>query len=358
MVKKIRSMQFCVFPWVLLWAMIFCITPAEAAALEEYDFAYIEEQNKQIEERNKQLKENKQKKENIIQELNTIDQDITQISNDLNQVDEELIILQQLIEQTEEHLQKKEKDLQKRTDIFHKRLKELYMDGQISYIEVLLGSTSISDFLTRLDFIKYIINQDTEMIKEITAEKNKIAQQKRELITKKEEINTLKITITANRSYLTARKKDRQAVIESLQSGKMLLLPAEGTGSHIWPTAGRVTSEYGMREHPISGKFTLHTGIDIAAAAGTPIWAADSGIVSYAGMMGGYGNTVVIYHREGLSTLYAHMASVAVSHGDKVSKGQEIGSVGSTGNSTGPHLHFEVRVNGNPVKPALAYPHG
>jgi murein DD-endopeptidase MepM/ murein hydrolase activator NlpD len=119
----------------------------------------------------------------------------------------------------------------------------------------------------------------------------------------------------------------------------------------IWPVNGTVTSGYGYRIHPILGKRILHTGIDIAAASGTSIWAADGGTVIYATWVSGYGNTVAIDHGGGISTLYAHQSSMAVSYGQKVKKGQVVGYVGSTGYSTGPHLHFEVRVNGTPVDP-------
>ena len=125
----------------------------------------------------------------------------------------------------------------------------------------------------------------------------------------------------------------------------------QGTGSLIWPVSGPVTSPFGWRIHPILGYKKFHTGIDIGVGYGTPIHAADSGTVIYATWMGGYGNVIIIDHGDGLSTLYAHQSSLAVGTGARVTRGQMIGYVGSTGFSTGPHLHFEVRVNGNPVDP-------
>ena len=118
----------------------------------------------------------------------------------------------------------------------------------------------------------------------------------------------------------------------------------------IWPANGGVTSGYGYRVHPISGVTKLHTGIDIGAGMGTPIYAASGGTVVSAGVHGGYGNCIVIDHGGGIATLYGHMSGFAVS-GGSVSQGQVIGYVGSTGYSTGPHLHFEVRINGTPVNP-------
>jgi murein DD-endopeptidase MepM/ murein hydrolase activator NlpD len=125
----------------------------------------------------------------------------------------------------------------------------------------------------------------------------------------------------------------------------------------IMPTRGTVGSSFGPRLHPIFRTVRQHTGVDIGAATGTPIWASKSGRVIYAGWKGGYGNTVVVLHNDGaVSTLYAHMSVLHASNGDRVDQGELIGEVGSTGWSTGPHLHFEVRVNGVPKDPIAFLP--
>ena len=126
----------------------------------------------------------------------------------------------------------------------------------------------------------------------------------------------------------------------------------KGTGQMVWPVNGPVTSTFGWRIHPIFKVRKFHTGIDIAAGSGTPIAAADSGAVIFAGWMTGYGNVVVIDHGKGISTLCAHMSSIAVGNGATVARGQTVGAVGTTGYSTGPHLHFEVRVDGQPGRSA------
>ena len=129
--------------------------------------------------------------------------------------------------------------------------------------------------------------------------------------------------------------------------------PASTTrnGRFIWPVNGSVGSGFGPRIHPISGGSRMHTGVDIGASSGTPIKAADGGVVVMAGPNGGYGNWTLIDHGGGLATGYGHQSSIGVSRGQRVSRGEVIGRVGSTGASTGPHLHWEVRVNGNPVDP-------
>lgn len=123
----------------------------------------------------------------------------------------------------------------------------------------------------------------------------------------------------------------------------------------IWPTTGSVTSSFGNRIHPISGSSRFHAGIDISSRTGNPIWAAQSGTVIYSGWMRGYGETVMIDHG-GFVTLYAHQSERQVSEGTRVSQGQQIGLIGSTGDSTGPHLHFEVRINGSATNPAAYLP--
>ena len=124
-----------------------------------------------------------------------------------------------------------------------------------------------------------------------------------------------------------------------------------GSGGMIWPLSGPVTSEFGWRTHPIFGTARFHSGLDIGGDYGLPIYAAASGTVIHAGWISGYGNTVIIDHGGGVTTLYGHNDSLNVGVGQTVSQGQVIAMCGSTGNSTGPHCHFEVRENGEPVSP-------
>lgn len=133
-------------------------------------------------------------------------------------------------------------------------------------------------------------------------------------------------------------------------------LSAVSTQGFVYPTAGGISSGFGQRLHPILGYYRMHTGLDMGGGFGSPIWAAKGGTVIAAGWNGGYGNAVIIDHGGGVATLYAHQSELLVSVGQVVEAGQRIGSVGSTGLSTGPHLHFEVRVGGNPVDPLLFLP--
>ena len=159
-------------------------------------------------------------------------------------------------------------------------------------------------------------------------------------------------SITARKDQFSAElsqlEADSRRIQEQLQGGGS---GGSAPGQLLRPVTAPITSSFGPRVHPIFGTVRVHTGIDFGAASGTPIKAAGSGIVVTAGVMGGYGNVVVIDHGGGLATLYAHQSSLAVGYGTHVSASQVVGYVGSTGQSTGPHLHWEVRVNGTPVDP-------
>ncbi|HHY40386.1 MAG TPA: peptidoglycan DD-metalloendopeptidase family protein [Syntrophaceticus sp.] len=362
--------------------LLFCqMTPGLASTLEQKK-EELSKVNNQLKERRQQLRENEKKQQDIVKELDSIERDIAQISSDLESYEQDLSRLQQSIAELEPVLQEKEEALKKKTETLNQRLRDIYMKGNLSYLEVLVGSTSMSDFLTRLDFLRRLMENDAKLVRETTAERDELARQKRELEEKKEQVVSLKRATELKRNTLAARSQEREETLKRLQADKAACeraireleessrkltqiiqqyqsknpnpSPPQGNGSMIWPAAGPITSGYGMRWHPIYGTYSMHTGIDIGAPHGAPVKAADGGTVIYVGWMGGYGNTVIVDHGGGISTLYAHLSGFAVSAGSNVSQGQVIAYVGSTGNSTGPHLHFEVRINGYHTNP-LAY---
>ncbi|MDD4172545.1 MAG: peptidoglycan DD-metalloendopeptidase family protein, partial [Syntrophomonas sp.] len=223
-----------------------------------------------------------------------------------------------------------------------------------------------------------IIDQDQDLIDTINSRKKDLDNKKADLDVQKRELLAAKAAREDKQQLLATQLNDKKVVLGSVQQEKQkyaqairemeqasaqaeaMILRLQGksgasigTGSYTWPTPGytNITSAYGMRYHPILKKNKLHTGIDIGAPSGARIVAADGGSVIFSGWLGAYGNAIIIDHGAGISTLYGHQSSRLVSVGAKVSKGQTIGKVGSTGWSTGPHLHFEVRKNGTPVNP-------
>jgi murein DD-endopeptidase MepM/ murein hydrolase activator NlpD len=268
------------------------------------------------------------------------------------------------------------------------RLIELYQSDDTNAFEILLQVQSLSDIVDQLEYFESIGRQDqalTERIQTLRDEMKvareqtrltriEVAEETRELERKTAEQVAAKEALVAQQNALAAAQANRENVLASVQENRhaaeedVKAMAAEsaklaaqirsssggsgggstGDGSSssgfIWPVHGVVTSGFGYRW----GR--MHEGIDIAAPSGTPIHAAASGTVIYTGYMGGYGNLTIIDHGNGLATAYAHQSGFAVG-GGHVSQGAVIGYVGSTGNSTGPHLHFEVRVNGNPVDP-------
>ena len=303
------------------------------------------------------------------------------------------------IEENENKLAETEADYKLKHGILEKRVRDIYINGQISYIDVLFGAKDFSDFLTRMDLLKRVIMQDSELVNIVLKYQNEIKEVGKqleadrriqaELAEKAETAKEIKLQKVARQQELIDRMQNDKAVYDrqydemmaaskqveqmiqeskyraaaeeearrrrasqsSSGGGSSQGYVARGSGAMIWPVSGPITSPFGWRTHPIFGTKRFHSGLDIAADYGTPIRAADSGVVTHSGWIGGYGNTVMIDHGGGIVTLYGHNQSLAVSVGQSVSQGQVVAYCGSTGNSTGPHCHFEVRRNGEPVSP-------
>lgn len=271
--------------------------------------------------------------------------------------------------------------------VLGQRLRDIYMQGDMGYILVLLGSQSFSDFLDYAHSLVVIVNRDHKLLEEVRQLKEELysqAQAAKEAIIEIRQLRDSQETRVTKLSEIEQRRMDLlrevqiqrrkvakyvtelegstqslegklQRILTKRQSRARATVPSSrrtwGSGRYVIPADGPITSPYGYRIHPIFGTMRFHTGIDIGAYAGTSILAADSGVVVEANWIGGYGNTVMIDHGGGYSTLYAHSSKIYVRPGQIVRQGQPIAAVGSTGNSTGPHLHFEVRINGEPVDP-------
>lgn len=258
------------------------------------------------------------------------------------------------------------------------RLRRIYMDRSVSPWFVLLTSESLGDLAQRQTLIERVAARDRELFDDLSALRERVATRKKRQDELVGEIANLKLRQEGEQDDLEGAREEKKEYLGELKTRQAELrkqydqLDAESDrlaaqirafqaaqrgpvspyrGSLAWPVRGRVSSGFGTRMHPILRERRLHAGIDIAAPTGTAIRAAAPGVVISSGYRNGYGNTVVIDHGGSLSTLYAHCSRLYVRAGQKVRQGETIAAVGSTGLSTGPHLHFEVRVNGRPVDP-------
>ena len=294
------------------------------------------------------------------------------------------------LDDTKAQLAQAEKDLLKAEAARDARAVSMYKSGRLGYLEVLLNSHRLSELVTRMHLLSLVVEQDSRVVQEVDSQRARVTAQKAALEDRrvavaavekrqagqKSEIDALVRTRTSGLAKLDAALEDKQIVLAKAEKDKAswekkedsLLAESKslasdlralgggggtvvGTGQFVRPVNGRVSSPFGYRIHPIFHVRKMHTGIDLSAGMGTTIKAADSGTVIQAGWRGGYGKCVVISHGNGVATLYAHQSVISVSVGDTVERGRAIGKVGSTGYSTGAHLHFEVRVNGSPVDP-------
>jgi murein DD-endopeptidase MepM/ murein hydrolase activator NlpD len=281
--------------------------------------------------------------------------------------------------------------LLERERLFHDRAVSAYKIGPTGAFDTLLSATDLSDLIDRFTYYVSALTADAELLSEIKALEAEVGRRRAEVERRREQIIADKLAIQATRTRMDQvrdRKADalaaRQAAIarkEALlagvraQQGKLrgvqeqletessrieALLAARASGGSVvpgvggrlgWPAAGSVTSGFGYRVHPLFGDRRMHTGIDISAPQGAPVFAAGGGEVAYVGSLSGYGNVVAIDHGDGLATTYNHLSDAYVTTGESVGRGEHVASVGCTGFCTGPHLHFEVRVNGVPVDP-------
>ncbi|HAR61932.1 MAG: hypothetical protein DKM50_07870 [Candidatus Margulisiibacteriota bacterium] len=334
----------------------------------------------QLEAQRKKLSSTKIKEQNVLQEISFIRTKIRKSTDKLNYA--EFMTQKRTIElkQISSDLIESEYNLAAMLKNFRGRLKEIYQTQDVSWLELLLSSNNFIDIINEFYYFEKLIKRDIILIDDIKEEKDKIESSKHQLEVKKKDIENQAVVIRQAKLALEQNKVDKEKLkaslaqqrsqyeqeineleknsrqIESLirrMAAKATGPKIASTGVFVWPVEGWISSPYGYRVHPIFKTTKFHSGIDIAAPMGKPIQAVDSGVVIFSGKWGGYGKATIVDHGRGYSTVYAHQSRLLVNEGQKVDKGQIIGLVGSTGFSTGPHLHFEVRINGstdNPMK--------
>lgn len=338
----------------------------------------IENSVKKQNEIKEQIEDANVKKQSALAQYNEIDKEVVALQITVDKINSDVADSEAKIAKKDAELKQAEAECEKQYEGYCERAKLLLQKGTVSYLELLIHAESFSDFLTRISLVNEIADYDSKKLEELRKYAAEVEALKAELEEENDRLMVLKKEADGQMAVLKEKQAESQRLIDSIKSDiasfekalkaqeaaeaaareeiRRLTQGSTGTytgGQFAWPsTSSYITSPYGTRIHPVTGKLKTHTGIDIGAGMGTSIFAAASGTVLISGWnSGGYGNYVVIDHGGGLTTLYAHCSSLLVSAGQKVSRGQVIARVGSTGVSTGPHLHFEVLKNGSHTDP-------
>lgn len=390
MLKKINkntAIKLAIFLLMLsIMASSIVIVPRHnlyAQTLEE-ELAQIK---KEREEANKKIEEVRKQEQAYLKQVNEVE---TQLLTSLSQLDDlntKLAEAKSDIDKTTIELVLKEQDLNKiegeldgKIAILNSRVASIYKNRDSNILEILLKAEDFIEFISRLKLMSLIAQQDAEIIKEIKDKRTSNLTIKKAILDLREKQKDRQTEV----AKLVSQAEKKQAEVEGIYNEKSNLLSNTRTNKNalismqkdleireaevtrilesykygnapgdkfIWPVAGRIASGFGMRRHPILGTMRMHAGIDLVAPSGTLVKAADGGQIIQAGYDGGYGYSIVVYHGGGFATWYAHLSRILVAVGQNVSRGEVIGLVGATGWATGPHLHFEVRINGASQNP-------
>lgn len=343
----------------------------------------LKEQKKELEQQsevfNSQLEFVSGELSDTVVEVSQMTQNIYEKQTEFEELTAKSNLLEKTIENVEQELEKATDEYEKQKDLLEKRLVAMYEMGSTSYLDLLLNSNSISEFLSNYYYISQIATTDSELLNIVQEQKEKREDLKGKLQTNQEQLDNSRAELekasiaisnmvilknqkiqelSEEETLLQKQVEEYQSQIQEIESEiRLLSLLYDNKeyvgGTMIWPVPGytRISSSFGMRTHPITGVYKLHTGTDISAPYGSIFVASNSGIVTKAGYNTAYGNMVIIDHGGGISTLYAHGSEILVEVGQTVNQGTPVLKVGSTGYSTGPHAHFEIRINGEYVNP-------
>ena len=365
----------------------------------------------------KDLANKGKEKQSLTDQLTSINKEINSVEHSINGLNKDIDSVRDKIGNKKKEIQKKQAEFDDRMEVLNQRMKHMYQYGDVSFLDVLLNSSNLTDFLTRFEYLTYVLHNDQELLDEVNSMKVSLESEKKSLDLMKDGLEEKKQEQQSKSEELASAGKKKEKLVAQISeeedalydiladleresnalSSQIKKLQEEeakrqeeanknnggnanngghhnnggngqnggngggisnggnkAPGAYLWPCPSSrvITSNFGYRIHPITGKKRLHSGMDIGAPKGSPVVASANGTVIMSQYYGSYGNCIIVDHGGGMATLYAHMSSLNASKGQRVKAGQTIGRVGSTGASTGNHLHFEVRVNGTPVNPA------
>ena len=348
---------------------------ASAATVQEK----INSATKEKQEALEKMKKAESDKNDVIAQSEQLNLEIDLIQSEIYEIDGIIEEIDGQIKEKEEEILKYEQEIEVQDEEFKAVLRSMDESSTGSYLELLLSSESFSEFFVNLETIKEITEHDTGIINEMVSLKNEVEAAKAVIESRKNEQEEARNIASQKENALQKKLEEKEALAkelekdiekykkvyddarrqeEALKASLSSSLSSSSNSQYLggefcWPAPSyvKISSSYGYRNHPIFGVRKFHSGVDLAAPGGSNILAATDGTVKMAGWNGGYGNCVVIDHGGGVSTLYGHASRLLVSKGQKVTKGQVIAKVGTTGNSTGNHLHFEVLINGKTTDP-------
>ena len=369
----------------ILIIMLLLISNLGVSTIYAAELTDLQEQQTQVQANQDmattQLQAVKEELTQNLQQVQELNNNIAQYEAEINNYNDQIVNLQNDISKTEEEIKKAEENYKNQKKLLDDRLITMYEAGTTEYLDVVLSSKTITEFLSNYYLLSILADSNVDFLDTIEKQKKIIEDQKKKLEEQKHQVNTSKeekekaaIILENTRvmkntytSQLTDQEKQIQSEIDAYQTqlnqleaeiqaitaNSLIINPNYIGGEMLWPVPGytKLSSTFKMRVHPITGVYKLHTGIDIPAPIGTNFLAANEGIVVKASYNSAYGNMVMVDHGGGVSTLYAHGDEIMVTLGQTVKKGDVVLKTGNTGNSTGPHAHFEVRINGTTVDP-------
>lgn len=342
----------------------------------------LQQIEKKREEMHKKYLQTREKERQALKQLKVIQNKLSATTGELRTNKRQLEKTESKINETQAKISKTQTAESDLSGHASKRLREIYEGQRLSFLEMLFQVESLQTLLDRFYFQERVAEQDHKLLNELRAREASLSHQKGELGNQRNKLGDIVSEIAQKALEITKLKTSQEQVAEQLRKQRAFYEKSErqlasessrletqilemenshrknakgnmavGSGNMCMPLRASVTSPFGWRRHPIFGVRKFHTGVDLAGPNRSAIRAADSGNVLFTGWYGGYGKVVIVSHGNGMATLYAHLSKAAVSVGDNVGKGDVIGYEGTTGFSTGPHLHFEVRVNGKPNNP-------